>query len=218
MTDGIKKGRKFAQVLDGARAVFLRDGFDGASVDSIAKVAEVSKATLYSYFPDKRALFLEVTKTECARQASEATSRIDMNAPPHEVLPQAGAQLLRFCLSDFGQRVFRICVAETDRFPELGAQFYASGPAMIEATLCRYFDLAIDRGELDIDDTRLAAHQFAELCKAQLFPRLVFGVQTQFSAAESDHVITGAVEMFIARYGRKSRRDAPGADQSTRRT
>ena len=53
----IRKGRKFDQVLEGARSVFLADGFEGASVDQIAKVAGVSKATLYSYFPDKRLLF-----------------------------------------------------------------------------------------------------------------------------------------------------------------
>ena len=68
----IKKGRKFDQVLDGARDVFLRDGFEGASVDDIARRAGVSKATLYSYFPDKRLLFSEVARVECNRQAQAA--------------------------------------------------------------------------------------------------------------------------------------------------
>ena len=56
----LRKGRKVEQVLAGAREVFLRDGFEGASVDEIAKVSGVSKATLYSYFSDKRRLFQEV--------------------------------------------------------------------------------------------------------------------------------------------------------------
>ena len=39
MTDqsAIRQGRKFDQVLEGARAIFLRDGFEGAGVDDIAK-------------------------------------------------------------------------------------------------------------------------------------------------------------------------------------
>ena len=41
----IKRGRKFDQVLEGARKIFLQDGFEGASVDLIAKEAGVSKAT-----------------------------------------------------------------------------------------------------------------------------------------------------------------------------
>jgi hypothetical protein len=35
----IRKGRKFDQVIDGAKAVFLREGFEGASVDEIARDA-----------------------------------------------------------------------------------------------------------------------------------------------------------------------------------
>ena len=67
----VRKGRKFDQVLAGARDVFMADGFEGASVDAIARAAGVSKATLYSYFPDKRLLFMEVADTECARQSRQ---------------------------------------------------------------------------------------------------------------------------------------------------
>ena len=65
----VRKGRKFDQVLAGARDVFMADGFEGASVDAIARVAGVSKATLYSYFPDKRLLFMEVagSRPRCRR-------------------------------------------------------------------------------------------------------------------------------------------------------
>ncbi|WP_172961054.1 TetR/AcrR family transcriptional regulator [Oceaniglobus roseus] len=201
LADGIKKGRKFEQVLEGARGVFLKDGFEGASVDTIAKEAGVSKATLYSYFPDKRLLFMEVAKSECCRQADAAMAMMDMSKPPAAVLHHVGSHLIRFFLSDLGQKVFRICVAESDRFPELGRQFYVSGPGTVERALGQYFDLAIARGELAIDDKVLAAHQFAELCKAHLFPRLIFGIQDRFTDAEVEAVITGAVEMFMARYG-----------------
>ena len=131
----IKKGRKYDQVIEGARAVFMADGFEGASVDSIAKRAGVSKATLYSYFADKRLLFMEVATCECAKQANAAIECIDMANPPAQVLHHTGTHMLRFMLSEFGQRVFRICVAETDRFPELGQRFWDSGPGQVESTL-----------------------------------------------------------------------------------
>lgn len=197
----IKKGRKYDQVLEGARQCFMADGFEGASVDTIAKCAGVSKATLYSYFPDKRLLFMAVATLECTKQADCAIEMLDMSAPPAVVLQRAGMQMIDFILSEFGQRVFRICVAETDRFPELGWQFWKSGPGRVEEVLCCYFELATERGELEMDDRSLAAHQFSELCKAELFPRLVFGMQTAFSHAEKARVIDGAVEMFVARYG-----------------
>ena len=40
MNDSITRGRKFSQVLSGARKVFVQDGFEGASVDDIAQAAD----------------------------------------------------------------------------------------------------------------------------------------------------------------------------------
>ncbi len=204
VTEQVKKGRKFEQVLEGAREVFMADGFEGASVDTIAKVACVSKATLYSYFPDKRLLFMEVAKCECCRQADEAIELIDMAAPPETVLTEAATRMLNFFLSDFGMRVFRICVAESDRFPELGREFYESGPALLRNRMVEYLSEAVARGTLEIDDMELAADQFAELCKADLFPRIVFGISTVFTEDDRKRVIEGAVKMFMARYGVKA--------------
>ncbi len=201
LTQRVKKGRKFQQVLEGARDVFMADGFEGASVDTIARAAGVSKATLYAYFPDKRLLFMEVAKSECIRQADEAIELMDLTAPPRVVLAEAARRILGFYLTDFGIRVFRIFVAESDRFPELGREFYESGPALVRARIADYFRDAVARGELRIDDIQLAADQFAELCKADIFPRLIFGVRSTFSEAEKRRVVEGAVETFMARYG-----------------
>ena len=197
----IRKGRKFDQVLQGAREVFMRDGFEGASVDDIAKAAGVSKATLYAYFPDKRVLFFEVVRTECERQAEQAVDRIDESAPPRAVLSMVAWQIVPFLLSDFARRIFRICLAEADRFPELGRAFYESGPALGRARLTDYMRKAVARGELRIDDFDLAAEQYTELCKAHIWLRSAFGVQTEFTRDEIARVIDGAVDTFLARYG-----------------
>lgn len=201
----IKRGRKFEQVLEGARTVFLRDGFEGASVDDIAAEAGVSKATLYAYFPDKRILFIEVAKRESRRQADEAEVLVTLTAPPECVLPEAARRIIAFTLSELGQASFRLCVAESDRFPELGREFYASGPALVRDRLATYLNGAVARGELVIDDIYLAADQFAALCKAGIFLAATFGVQRHFTETERERVARGAVEMFLARYGAKGR-------------
>ncbi|MEX0283809.1 MAG: TetR/AcrR family transcriptional regulator [Paracoccaceae bacterium] len=197
----VRTGRKFQQVLDGAREVFLRDGFEGASVDDIARAAGVSKATLYSYFPDKRLLFMEVAQAECNAMADRTDNMINDSNPPREVLTTAASQLVPFLLSKFSQSVFRICVAERDRFPELGRAFYAAGPEMGRRRISEYLEEAVSRGELIIDDIPMAAEQFSELCKVKLWNRAAFGVQTEFTQNEIDHVVANAVETFMARYG-----------------
>lgn len=200
-SNGIRRGRKFDQVIEGARAVFMQDGFYGASVDDIARAAGVSKATLYSYFPDKSVLFMEVAKLECERQAAAADALIDIESGPRAVLEFASRRIIEWIFSDFGQRVFRICVAEADRFPALGAEFYESGPLRARQILVTYFRAAVARGELKIDDFELAADQFSELCKTDLFFKLVFGVISEPTSEQIDRVVVGAVDTFLARYG-----------------
>ncbi len=196
-----RTGRKFDQVLRGAREVFMADGFEGASVDDIARAAGVSKATLYSYFPDKRLLFTEVAQTECRLMAQRIISMIDETKPAREVLTIAATQLTSFLLSEFAQQVFRICVAERDRFPELGKAFYEAGPQNGQRQMAAYLEKAVAKGELVVEDVHMAAEQFAELCKVDLWGRAAFGIQTSFNQAEIDKVALQAVDMFMARYG-----------------
>ena len=180
-------------MVEGARKVFLRDGFEGASVDDIARVAGVSKATLYSYFPDKRVMFMEVARAECLRQAEACTCMIDPARGVAETLRITGRHLLRFLTSEFGQRVFRICVAESDRFPELGRRFYESGPMLVRDRLVCVLRQAVEQGEIATDDVDLAADQFAELCKADIFPRILFCRDCLPDEAEIARVVDGAV-------------------------
>lgn len=200
-TSQIKKGRKYDQVLAGAREVFFREGFEGASVDSIAKAAGVSKATLYSYFRDKRLLFMEVARTECLREAETARSLVPGDASAREALTEIGRRITSYMYSDFGLKVFRVCVAEADRFPELGRTFYQTGPQVARNHLSDYLAEATRRGELVVEDCRLAADQFVELCRSDLFYKLVFNVIPAPAPEDVTRHINGAVDMFLARYG-----------------
>jgi len=55
-------------VLKGAHKVFLRDGFERAAVDDIARQAGVSKATIYADFPTGSGCFWK-------RQGPDACAR-----------------------------------------------------------------------------------------------------------------------------------------------
>src|SRR5258708_20542584 len=58
-------GAKRRQIIEGARKVFLAQGFDAASMGEIARVAGVSKGTLYVYFENKEQLFAAIVHAEC---------------------------------------------------------------------------------------------------------------------------------------------------------
>jgi TetR/AcrR family transcriptional regulator len=55
-----EKERRRDEIIEAARTVFFEKGPIAATMDEIAEVAELSKATLYLHFPSKEDLFLAV--------------------------------------------------------------------------------------------------------------------------------------------------------------
>lgn len=204
MPDGeleIKRGRKFEQVLNGAREIFLRDGFDGASVDDIARAAGVSKATLYSYFNDKRILFMEVVRQECQRQATSAMAQVHIHKSIRAKLEFAARTMVSLVTQPFNVSIFRVCVAEAERIPEIGKQFFDFGPGFGVARIAEFIEIAVQQGELCCDDPKLAAAQLQNLCRAEVFDQALFLQDVEITDEQIERVVNGAVEMFLARYG-----------------
>lgn len=198
----IVRGRKFEQVLEGARKIFMEEGFEGASVDAIAREAGVSKATLYSYFSEKRLMLLEVARVEYHRQAEAAELLIGLDTPVEHALPMLARLIAEHLVSRFGVQLFRLSVGETERFPELAREYYESGPEMLRARLVDYLRRATARGELEISDFGLAAEQFSHLCAAYIHDKAIFGMGEQLTSELMDRTIDGAVGVFLAAYRR----------------
>lgn len=59
-----KKQETARSLLDAGRELFQRQGFDETSVDQIAEQANVSRGTLFNYFPSKEALLIAVAREE----------------------------------------------------------------------------------------------------------------------------------------------------------
>lgn len=199
----LKKGRKYDQVLAGAREVFLREGFEGASVDQIARDAGVSKATLYSYFPDKQALFMAVLTSQCQMQSEQAMGIEILQRPVPEALYSIARSFLDFLMSDFSVEVFRVCVAESARFPELGRAFYDSGPKLVLDQIADYLASERVQRDLNIADPYMAADQFLQLCRADMLLRKIFSIETNAAPEDMDRVARETVATFLARYQRR---------------
>lgn len=60
------KGAVVKKIIRVATALFLRQGFDATTMDGVTEAARISKATLYSHFPSKELLFLEVIRIHSA--------------------------------------------------------------------------------------------------------------------------------------------------------
>src|SRR5215467_264199 len=86
---------KRQQIMEGARRLFLAQGFDAASMNAIAQEAGVSKGTLYVYFSSKEALFEAIVERQIEEQAAQIFM-LDADEDVEEVLTRLGHELVRF--------------------------------------------------------------------------------------------------------------------------
>lgn len=200
MAEPGREHRKVEQILCGARAAFVELGYEGTTVDEIARRAKVSKPTLYAHLGDRRAIFAAVLRREFETQARDIFAETPPEAPVQASLQAIAEHYIAFLVSEPAQEIFRVVVAESHRFPDLGRAFYESGPGLGVARLAKYLNAVAARGDLAIDDVELAAHQFTELCRADLFyRRLLLG--RAVNKLEIGKVAAASVKVFLAAYG-----------------
>src|SRR5205809_381101 len=69
--------RRRPQVLDAALKLFLERGYEGTSMDAIARAAGVTKPVVYACFPGKDELFRALLRREEERILTEIQTAFD---------------------------------------------------------------------------------------------------------------------------------------------
>ena len=194
--------RKRRQIMDGARRVFLEKGFDAASMNDIARVAGVSKGTLYVYFDNKERLFVDLISTA---KREELFSVIQLDHDDHDVaavLLECGIQLIEILTRPYYIQAMRTVFTIVNRMPEIGQEFYGRGPQLCVDQLASYMRAQVAAGVLEIEDCDLAAMQFMELTQTGIIRKLLFGLIETPSPEEIRRRVGAAVSFFLKVYGK----------------
>ncbi|WP_165359327.1 TetR/AcrR family transcriptional regulator [Lichenibacterium minor] len=193
-------GAKRRQILDGARRVFLSTGFDGASMNEVARASGVSKGTLYVYFASKEELFAALLRAE-KREQAEQVCRFDDGGPDvRATLDAFGARFMDLLLRPDSLAHLRTVMAVAPKFPEIGRAYYEAGPETGRRRLAVYFDRQVEAGRLAMPDTLAAAQQFFDLCKAGLFLEVLLCVVPRPAQGEIEAQVKRAVDLFLRAY------------------
>ena len=194
-------GAKRRQIIEGARRVFLAEGFDAASMGEIARAAGVSKGTLYVYFESKERLFDAIVGEEC-RAHAEGIFTFDLaNRDVDAVLTRLGIAYVQFlCRPGGPSSMQRTVIAIAERMPEVGRHFYETGPAQGIALLASYLSAQVAAGVLAVEDCEIAAAQFMDACQSTLFKPVLFNFGAPPTPERIEHVVKIAVRAFLAAY------------------
>ncbi len=197
---GAPDSAKARQILDGARKVFLTQGFDAASMNEVAREAGVSKGTIYSYFPSKDALFAALVREDKRQQAEQLSMYDDLEGPIAEVLPRIGFAIMDVILEPAHVAQTRTVAAVAPKFPAIGRAFYEAGPEYGHRRFAAWLQRRAATGELVIDDFELAAEQFFNLAQGVLFKKMLFAAQPKPARAEIQATVDAAARVFLRTY------------------
>ncbi|MFC5668107.1 TetR/AcrR family transcriptional regulator [Kitasatospora misakiensis] len=185
-------------IVDGAFAVFARQGYGQACVKEIAREAGVAKPTVYNHLADKESLYREAVEAAADRVGARCLAAVDRlreveaAADPRAGLGTAARDLLRICQDEEARAVRRLADAETAQFPGLAASVRERTALRIRSALAdRLARLAL-AGRLRPCEPETAAEHLLALLTGPLEYR---------PDADPDAVAEAAVEVFLRAYG-----------------
>ncbi|MCV3274223.1 TetR/AcrR family transcriptional regulator [Roseobacter sp. WL0113] len=115
-----RKDARPSELLDAALAEFAERGFGNATIDGIARRADVARATVYLYFADKDALFDALMRrrlTDPLEQLDSAFNSYDGDS--ETLLKMLFIKLYEDAGDEEAVTVLRVLAAEGNRFPHL---------------------------------------------------------------------------------------------------
>lgn len=200
-----RSDRKYRAILDAARTLFLRQGYDGTSMDEVASLAAVSKQTVYKHFADKQGLFSAIITGDISATESLTHDMVAALGDSEDLEADLRGFARRHVAEVIQPRVIqlrRTVIAEADRFPELARTWFSNGPEQAEAAFAEQFRRLTQRGLLRVDDAVLAAQHFNWLLLSIPLNKAMFhGSDTTFAATELERYADEGVRVFLAAYG-----------------
>jgi AcrR family transcriptional regulator len=166
------------KVLSAADTLFARDGLARMSVDAVAQLAGVSKATIYRWWPNKAAIVMEALLASTEAEVYVATSPF-----PEEDLIARIRRTIALFRGPRGRLISSI-IGQAQSDPEIAEAYrqHLLGPRRVamRAAIQRAIDAGLYREDLDLD---LAT----DLLYGPLYQRLLLGHAPMDDAFERDY-------------------------------
>jgi AcrR family transcriptional regulator len=190
--------RRRERLLDAARRVFLDKGFEAATLDQVIARAGGSRATLYEQFGGKEGLFAAIIAEICDDIQAPITGGIGSDRDPGTALQAFALRFMTRLMEPESLALYRLVIAESRRFPELGARVFAAGPERGARSLAEYLRAETQAGRLVVRDADASVRIFLEMIKGDLHTRALFGAGKRPSRREIETTVATAVRIFLS--------------------
>lgn len=189
--------KKSEAILDAATTLFADKGLQ-AKMEDIAKLAGVSKQTLYNRFASK----LEIAQALANQRSDLVVAPLKAGGEPAVVLEALGRTLLeRICHRDKIGSMRGVSLMSVEA-PEIAQAIYDAGPKRSLKLLAAWMADQTRQGKLQVSNPDEAAEMFSGLVMGHGHLKAMLGVE-QISAETFDMRAKEAVRVFMAAYAPK---------------
>lgn len=195
-----RKRERRALIIAAARDAFLTSGYAGMSMSGLLQTLGGSKSTLWGYFPSKEDLFAAVLEDVAANLHAELVGIFGSEPVLDLGIRNFNRAFLATLETPDSVAIWRLIVAESGRFPELGRLFHERAAQYPERLLIEFLQRFIGN-ELRDEEPREMAEFLTGLC-ASYINRLQFDPPNAQSAG-SRAVADRFTELFLRAYGRR---------------
>lgn len=180
-------------MIDAAMTMFIEAGFQGASMEAIARAAGVTKRTLYRRAKTKSDLFVEVVERLARRSGVPNLSLVKTGAL-EERLKAASEILLGWLLAPEALALYRMVIADAARQPGLALSVDGPFQRASEAVAA----ILAEGDNRPAEAVRLGADMFVRLVAGEALDRAAQGIEPAGVSMKARERALVAVDFFLA--------------------
>ncbi|PSW12301.1 TetR/AcrR family transcriptional regulator [Photobacterium rosenbergii] len=192
---------KQENIVCAALEIFSEKGLEQASMEAISKKAEVSKRTLYKYYPTKESLFEVIVERLVSNVKVISSIPFNPDQSIQDQLTHIARKEVELLCSPCFMAVARVVMSECIRSKELAALMVEKFQPLDGCHgLSQWIQDGVKAGKLEVAHPEIASEQFIASLKATIFwPQIMAhmpapGPEVQLATIES------AVKQFVAAY------------------
>ncbi|MFO1445473.1 TetR/AcrR family transcriptional regulator [Bacillus sp. Bva_UNVM-123] len=155
------------QIIEAATKSFSLFGYKATTMDQVAKIANVGKGTIYTFFKNKEELFDEIINSLVSEMKLAADEAIVPNLSFHEKVHRRLYKILEF------RKKHQLMIKLVQEEKEMGTPAVADVMTKLEDMIISYLkdkiSEAIEKGEIQPCDPKLTAFVMLKLYIALIF-------------------------------------------------
>jgi AcrR family transcriptional regulator len=145
---------KRERILEEARQLFFEQGYQGTTLDEVARQLEVTKPFIYSHFPNKAALLGEISERGTARCLEAVTRAHEASGSPDVRLRQA---IVEFCQVVIDHQAnIAVYFREQQYVPAASAERISQMQGEFDQKLAAILREGVEQGAFNVPDVKIA--------------------------------------------------------------